>query len=83
ARESDGAGSALARLLVAAVPAAGYGLLVADLTGAAGAVVAGLAGGLTVLAVFALLARPLRLTETQALLATGTTRLRSLARKAA
>ncbi|KQX16855.1 murein biosynthesis protein MurJ [Streptomyces sp. Root431] len=83
AGESGGAGSALARLLVAAVPAAGYGLCVADLTGAAGAVVAGLAGGLTVLAVFALLARPLRLTETQALLATGTTRLRSLARKAA
>ncbi|MFB7589429.1 murein biosynthesis integral membrane protein MurJ [Streptomyces sp. NPDC056169] len=81
--ESGGAGSALARLLVAAVPAAGYALLVADLTGAAaGAVVAGLAGGLTVLAVFALLARPLRLVEVQALLTTGTTRLRGLARRA-
>lgn len=78
----DGAGSALARLLVAAVPAAGYGLLVADLTGAAGAVAAGLAGGLTVLGVFALLARPLRLAEVQALLATGTTRLRALGRRA-
>ncbi|MEU3743684.1 MULTISPECIES: murein biosynthesis integral membrane protein MurJ [Streptomyces] len=78
----DGAGSALARLLVVAVPAAGYGLLVADLTGAAGAVAAGLAGGLTVLGVFALLARPLRLAEVQALLATGTTRLRALGRRA-
>ncbi|MFF8834973.1 murein biosynthesis integral membrane protein MurJ [Streptomyces sp. NPDC015130] len=81
-REGDGAGSALARLLVAALPAAGYGLVVADLTGPAGAVAAGLAGGLTVLGVFALLARPLRLVEVQALLATGTTRLRALGRRA-
>lgn len=86
--ESGGAGSALARLLVAAVPAAGYGLLAADLTdltgltGAAGAVVAGLTGGLAVLAVFALLARPLRLVEVQALLTTGTTRLRALTNRA-
>ncbi|MEU1861235.1 murein biosynthesis integral membrane protein MurJ [Streptomyces gardneri] len=80
--ESGGAGSALARLLVAAVPAAGYGLFVADLTGPAGAVAAGLAGGLAVLGVFALLARPLRLVEVQALLATGTTRLRALGRRA-
>ncbi|MEU7068665.1 murein biosynthesis integral membrane protein MurJ [Streptomyces narbonensis] len=80
--DRDGAGSALVRLLVAAVPAAGYGLLVADLTGAAGSVVAGLTGGLAVLGVFALLARPLRLVEVQALLATGTTRLRALGRRA-
>ncbi|MEU3687550.1 murein biosynthesis integral membrane protein MurJ [Streptomyces narbonensis] len=80
--DRDGAGSALARLLLAAVPAAGYGLFVADLTGAAGAVAAGLAGGLTVLGVFALLARPLRLVEVRALLATGTTRLRALGRRA-
>ncbi|WP_432062261.1 murein biosynthesis integral membrane protein MurJ [Streptomyces sp. S1] len=70
-REPGGSGSSaagLARLLVAAVPAAGYGLLVTDLTGPAGAVPAGLAGALAILAVFAVLARPLRLTELRDLL---------------
>ncbi|WP_225799727.1 murein biosynthesis integral membrane protein MurJ [Streptomyces sp. NK15101] len=68
--------SALARLLVAASPAAGYGLFVVDAVEAAGAVVAGLAGAATVLAVFALLSRPLRLAEVEALLHSTTTRLR-------
>ncbi|MGW0116938.1 murein biosynthesis integral membrane protein MurJ [Streptomyces sp. NPDC003327] len=88
---SDRTRGATGRLLLAAVPATGYGLLVADtvtgaVTGAgatAGAVVAGLAGGLAVLAVFALLARPLRLTEVQALLRTlARPRPRSRARRA-
>ncbi|MGJ7418255.1 murein biosynthesis integral membrane protein MurJ [Streptomyces cinereoruber] len=61
--DAGGSAAGLARLLVAAVPAAGYGLLVTDLTGPAGAVPAGLAGALAILAVFAVLARPLRLTE--------------------
>ncbi|MFE2555936.1 murein biosynthesis integral membrane protein MurJ [Streptomyces sp. NPDC059352] len=78
---SGGSGAALGRLLVAAVPATGYGLFVADLTVSAGAVASGLAGGLTVLAAFALLAGPLRLVEVQSLLAAGTTRLRGLARR--
>lgn len=78
---SGGSGAALGRLLVAAVPATGYGLFVADLTVSAGAVASGLAGGLTVLAVFALLAGPLRLVEVQSLLAAGATRLRGLARR--
>ncbi|MFF0478995.1 murein biosynthesis integral membrane protein MurJ [Streptomyces sp. NPDC004284] len=73
---SGGAFSALARLLVAAVPAAGYGLFVADAAGVAGPVVAGLAGAATILAVFALLSRPLRLAEVQALLASGANRFR-------
>ncbi|MFJ8659135.1 murein biosynthesis integral membrane protein MurJ [Streptomyces sp. NPDC093795] len=72
---AGGAVPALARLLVAAVPAAGYGLLVTDLTGPAGAVPAGLAGALTVLVTFTTLARPLRLTELQSLLTKATTRL--------
>ncbi|MFD3725431.1 murein biosynthesis integral membrane protein MurJ [Streptomyces sp. NPDC058671] len=70
-----GAGPALVRLLAAAVPAAGYGFLVTDLTGPAGAVPAGLAGALTILTAFATLAHPLRLTELQTLLRSGTTRL--------
>ncbi|MFH9721944.1 murein biosynthesis integral membrane protein MurJ [Streptomyces sp. NPDC017254] len=74
--------SALVRLMLAAVPAAGYGLLVTDLTEPAGAVPAGLVGALTVLAVFAVLARPLRLTEVRSLLAAGSGRLRGLARRA-
>ncbi|MFE7515781.1 lipid II flippase MurJ, partial [Streptomyces sp. NPDC057540] len=73
---SGGAFPALARLLVAAVPAAGYGLFVADGTAVAGPVVAGLAGAATILATFALLARPLRLTELQTLLTSARTRLR-------
>ncbi|MFE0642827.1 murein biosynthesis integral membrane protein MurJ [Streptomyces sp. NPDC058877] len=78
-RPRDGAGSAagaLGRLLVAAVPAAGYGLFVVDATEAAGPFVTGSAGALTILAVFALLARPLRLTEVETLLASAASRLR-------
>ncbi|MGW1927392.1 hypothetical protein ACWCQ0_53125 [Streptomyces massasporeus] len=79
---SGGSVSAIVRLLSAAVPAAGYGLLITDLTGPAGAVPSGIAGALTVLAVFAVLARPLRLTEVQALIGAGTGRLRGLAHRA-
>ncbi|MFG2898166.1 murein biosynthesis integral membrane protein MurJ [Streptomyces zaomyceticus] len=79
---SVGSLSALVRLTAAAVPAAGYGLLVTDLTGPAGAVPAGLAGALAVLTVFAVLARPLRLTELRSLLAAGSGRLRGLVRRA-
>ncbi|MFE0701267.1 murein biosynthesis integral membrane protein MurJ [Streptomyces sp. NPDC058872] len=77
-RPRDGAGSAaaLGRLLVAAVPAAGYGLFVVDATEAAGPLVTGPAGALTILAVFALLARPLRLAEVETLLASTASRLR-------
>ncbi len=76
-----GALPGLVRLLLAAVPAAGYGLLVTDLTGPAGAVPAGVAGALTVLGAFAVLARPLRLTEVRTLLAVGSGRLRALRRR--
>ncbi|MEV6245276.1 murein biosynthesis integral membrane protein MurJ [Streptomyces sp. NPDC051742] len=76
-----GALPGLVRLLLAAVPAAGYGLLVTDLTGPAGAVPAGVAGALTVLCAFAVLARPLRLTEVRTLLAAGSGRLRALRRR--
>ncbi|MGA5194650.1 murein biosynthesis integral membrane protein MurJ [Streptomyces exfoliatus] len=76
-----GALPGLVRLLLAAVPAAGYGLLVTDLTGPAGAVPAGVAGALTVLGAFAVLARPLRLTEVRTLLAAGSGRLRALRRR--
>ncbi|MFD5768786.1 murein biosynthesis integral membrane protein MurJ [Streptomyces sp. NPDC127049] len=68
-------GDGLGRLLTAAIPATGYGLLVTDTTAPAGAVLSGLAGAATVLGVFALLARPLRLTEVSALLAKATGRL--------
>ncbi|MFF8509597.1 murein biosynthesis integral membrane protein MurJ [Streptomyces sp. NPDC015492] len=78
---SGGSAGALVRLLAAAVPAAGYGLLVTDLTGPAGAVPSGAAGALTVLTVFAVLAKPLRLTELQALIGSGGDRLRGLARR--
>ncbi|MFC9791384.1 murein biosynthesis integral membrane protein MurJ [Streptomyces sp. NPDC127584] len=78
---SGGSAGALVRLLAAAVPAAGYGLLVTDLTGPAGAVPSGAAGALTVLTVFAVLAKPLGLTEVQALLGAGSGRLRGLARR--
>ncbi|MEU2235891.1 murein biosynthesis integral membrane protein MurJ [Streptomyces vietnamensis] len=74
---SGGTARALARLLVAAVPAAGYGLFATDGTATAGPVVAGLAGAATILTTFALLSRPLRLTEVQALLASGTRRFRT------
>ncbi|GAA2802469.1 murein biosynthesis integral membrane protein MurJ [Streptomyces showdoensis] len=72
---ATGAGGALLRLLAAAVPAAGLGLLVADRTTGAGSLLSGLAGAAAVLAVFALLARPLRLTEVQSLLTGATARL--------
>ncbi|GAA3396006.1 murein biosynthesis integral membrane protein MurJ [Streptomyces roseoviridis] len=76
APQGPGAGAALLRLLVAAVPAAGLGLLTADLTlPATGPVPSGLAGALAIVAVFALLARPLRLTEVQTLLTGATGRL--------
>ncbi|MFF9064846.1 murein biosynthesis integral membrane protein MurJ [Streptomyces sp. NPDC014891] len=78
---SGGSAGALVRLLAAAVPAAGYGLLVTDLTGPAGAVPSGAAGALTVLTVFAVLAKPLRLTELQALIGAGGGRLRGLAHR--
>ncbi|MFF2776482.1 murein biosynthesis integral membrane protein MurJ [Streptomyces sp. NPDC058052] len=78
---ADG-GDGLGRLLIAAIPATGYGLFVADTTAPAGAVVSGLAGLATVLGVFALLARPLRLTEVSALLATVTGRIGRLTRRA-
>ncbi|MFF4171870.1 murein biosynthesis integral membrane protein MurJ [Streptomyces sp. NPDC001744] len=79
---SGGAVPALARMLVAAVPATGYGLLAAGAAGPAGPVASGLAGALAILAVFALLARPLRLTEVRNLLAAGGARLRALTRRA-
>ncbi|MFB7372198.1 murein biosynthesis integral membrane protein MurJ [Streptomyces sp. NPDC056222] len=75
------AGGALARLLVAAVPAAGLGLLVAHSTAPAGSPAAAAVGGLAVLAVFALLARPLELTEVQALLAGASHRVLALVRR--
>ncbi len=58
------------------MPATGYGILVTDLTGPAGAVPAGIAGALAILAVFALLARPLRLTGVSDLLGRLPGRLR-------
>ncbi|MEV8586586.1 murein biosynthesis integral membrane protein MurJ [Streptomyces sp. NPDC051180] len=73
---SGGSTAALARLLVAAVPATGYALFAVGLADVAGPVVSGLAGALTLLATFALLARPLHLTELHTLLTTTTTRLR-------
>ncbi|MEU8619710.1 murein biosynthesis integral membrane protein MurJ [Streptomyces sp. NPDC048623] len=80
-----GAGAALVRLLVAAVPAAGLGLLTADLTadltGPAGSVPSGLAGAVAILAVFALLARPLRLAEVRALIGNATGRVHRLTRR--
>ncbi|MFF9840638.1 murein biosynthesis integral membrane protein MurJ [Streptomyces sp. NPDC013740] len=72
---TPGSGGALLRLLVAALPAAGFALLVADAAKGAGSVLSGLAGALAVLAVFALLARPLRLTEVQALMTSTAGRL--------
>ncbi|MFI8321254.1 murein biosynthesis integral membrane protein MurJ [Streptomyces sp. NPDC085529] len=68
-------GRGLGRLLIAAVPATGYGLFVADGTAPAGAVVSALAGAVTVLGAFAALARPLRLTEVSALLTGAAARL--------
>ncbi|MEV7283423.1 murein biosynthesis integral membrane protein MurJ [Streptomyces sp. NPDC093252] len=53
----------IARLLLAAVPAAGLGLAATRATGAVGAVGAAAVGALVVGAVFVALARPLRLAE--------------------
>lgn len=64
----SGAAGAHARLVVAAVPAAVLGHLAALCTGRAGALAAATAGAAVVVLVFALLARPLRLTELGALL---------------
>ncbi|MFG3505937.1 murein biosynthesis integral membrane protein MurJ [Streptomyces sp. NPDC047821] len=63
-----GALPALARLLVAAAPAAGLGYLTARWTGGGGPFVAAAAGAVVIAGVFALLARPLRLVEVEALL---------------
>ncbi|MFC9486830.1 murein biosynthesis integral membrane protein MurJ [Streptomyces hydrogenans] len=71
---ADG-GTGLGRLLLAAVPGAGYGLFAVESTTAAGAVVSGLSGAAAVLATFVLLARPLRLTEVSALLTASAARL--------
>ncbi|MEV4947447.1 murein biosynthesis integral membrane protein MurJ [Streptomyces sp. NPDC053755] len=78
---AGGARGALGRLLLAAVPAAGLGLFVADAAAPAGAPVAACAGALAILAVFALLARPLRLAEVQALLTGAASRVRGLTRR--
>ncbi|MEU1253232.1 murein biosynthesis integral membrane protein MurJ [Streptomyces chartreusis] len=63
------AAGAHARLLVAAVPATGLGCFAALGTAAAGPVVSTVAGATAVILTFALLARPLRLAELDALLA--------------
>ncbi|MFJ7069529.1 murein biosynthesis integral membrane protein MurJ [Streptomyces sp. NPDC101115] len=76
-----GAGAALVRLLAAAAPAAGLGLLTADLSAPAGPVAAGLAGAVVIVAVFALLARPLRLTEVSSLIGNVTGRAGRLVRR--
>ncbi|WP_453849371.1 murein biosynthesis integral membrane protein MurJ [Streptomyces tsukubensis] len=68
---------AVARLLVAAVPAASLGYVTARVTGgAAGAPAAGAAGALVVGVVFVALARPLRLTELDAAVSGAVRRLR-------
>lgn len=54
--------------MAAAVPATALGHLAAVGTAAAGAVVSTVAGAIAVIVTFALLARPLRLTELDALL---------------
>ncbi|MGW6565125.1 murein biosynthesis integral membrane protein MurJ [Streptomyces sp. NPDC054975] len=77
---TPGAAASLARLLTAALPATGYGLLATDATAPVGALPAVLAGGLAVLAAFGLLARPLRLTELSALMTTTGRRLRVVPR---
>ncbi|MEU7022380.1 murein biosynthesis integral membrane protein MurJ [Streptomyces sp. NPDC046203] len=76
-REAAGTGAvaALVRLLAAAVPAAGLALLTAELTTPAGRVVSGLAGAAVIAAVFALLARPLGLTEVRRLMTGIATRV--------
>ncbi|WP_455359207.1 murein biosynthesis integral membrane protein MurJ [Streptomyces sp. SYSU K21746] len=64
------------RLLVAAVLATALGHLAVRWSAPAGALAATAAGALTIAAAFAALARPLRLTETRALLTGATSRLR-------
>ncbi|MFJ4874618.1 murein biosynthesis integral membrane protein MurJ [Streptomyces sp. NPDC088745] len=63
------AAGACARLLAAAVPATALAYLTTVRAGPAGAAVASAAGAAVVVLVFALLARPLRLTELDSLLA--------------
>ncbi|OEJ27024.1 murein biosynthesis integral membrane protein MurJ [Streptomyces agglomeratus] len=68
--------AAHARLLAAAVPAAVLGHLAAGWASGAGAPAATAAGAAAILAVFAALAKPLRLTEVDALLTGAVRRLR-------
>ncbi|MBT2488889.1 murein biosynthesis integral membrane protein MurJ [Streptomyces sp. ISL-96] len=70
------AAAAQARLLTAAVPAATLGHLTAGWAAGAGAVAGAAAGSAAILAVFAVLAKPLRLAEVEALLAGSARRLR-------
>ncbi|UYQ61935.1 murein biosynthesis integral membrane protein MurJ [Streptomyces peucetius] len=68
--------AAQARLLLAAVPATLIGYAAARWAAPGGAAAAAAAGALVIAAVFVLLARPLRLTEVQALVGGATARLR-------
>ncbi|GAA2930270.1 hypothetical protein GCM10010446_13650 [Streptomyces enissocaesilis] len=68
--------AAHARLLAAALPAAALGHLAAGWAAGAGAVAARAAGAAAIVAVFAVLAKPLRLTEVDALLSGAVRRLR-------
>ncbi|MET9518991.1 murein biosynthesis integral membrane protein MurJ [Streptomyces sp. NPDC002994] len=68
--------AAHARLLAAAVPAATLGHLAAGWAAGAGALAATATGAAAILAVFAVLARPLRLTEVDALLTGAVRRVR-------
>nr|WP_307790510.1 murein biosynthesis integral membrane protein MurJ [Streptomyces actuosus] len=77
---SSGA-TALARLLAAALPAAPLGHLAATRTASLGPFAAALAGTGAVVAVFALLARPLRLTGVEAALAAVPRALRRRTRR--
>ncbi|MFF3326800.1 murein biosynthesis integral membrane protein MurJ [Streptomyces sp. NPDC002889] len=67
--------AAQARLLLAAIPAAALGHLAARYTAPLGAVAAAAAGALVIALTFAFLARPLRLTELDALLSGAGRRL--------
>jgi putative peptidoglycan lipid II flippase len=72
----SGTVAAQARLLTAAVPATALGLFVARWAAPAGPAAQAVAGTLAIVAVFAVLARPLRLTELDALLSGAAARLR-------
>ncbi|WP_208545477.1 murein biosynthesis integral membrane protein MurJ [Streptomyces sp. Tu 2975] len=72
----SGTVTAQVRLLTAAVPATALGLLVARWAAPAGPTAQAAAGTLAIVAVFAALARPLRLTELDALLSGAAARLR-------